>query len=76
MEAVNVEKTILVTGAAGFMGSNFVRYLFGKYPEYKIIVLDALTYAGNIENLPVNINTHAEKRIVFWYGNVKNGGAR
>ena len=73
MEAVNVEKTILVTGAAGFMGSNFVRYLFGKYPEYKIIVLDALTYAGNIENLPVNINTHAEKRIVFWYGNVKNG---
>ena len=37
-----MDKTILVTGGAGFMGSNFVRYLYGKYPEYKIVVLDAL----------------------------------
>lgn len=44
-------KTILVTGCAGFIGSNFVRYLINKYPEYKIINLDALTYAGNKENL-------------------------
>lgn len=42
---------ILVTGAAGFIGSNFVEYITKKHPEYNIIVLDKLTYAGNIENL-------------------------
>ncbi|PGC93825.1 dTDP-glucose 4,6-dehydratase [Bacillus toyonensis] len=42
---------ILVTGGAGFIGSNFVRYMVKKYPEYKIVNLDALTYAGNLENL-------------------------
>jgi dTDP-glucose 4,6-dehydratase len=40
-----------VTGGAGFIGSNFVRYMVKKYPEYKIVVLDALTYAGNRENM-------------------------
>lgn len=44
-------KTLLVTGGAGFIGSNFIRYMVNKYPEYKIINLDALTYAGNLENL-------------------------
>ena len=42
---------ILVTGGAGFIGSNFVRYMVNKYPEYNIINLDALTYCGNLENL-------------------------
>ncbi|MFH7832019.1 dTDP-glucose 4,6-dehydratase [Bacillus luti] len=42
---------ILVTGGAGFIGSNFVRYMVKKYPEYNIVNLDALTYAGNLENL-------------------------
>lgn len=42
---------ILVTGAAGFIGSNFVEYIVKKHPEYDIIVLDKLTYAGNMENL-------------------------
>lgn len=42
---------LLVTGGAGFIGSNFVIYMVNKYPEYKIINLDALTYAGNLENL-------------------------
>ena len=42
---------ILVTGGAGFIGSCFVRHILNKYPEYKGINLDALTYAGNIENL-------------------------
>ncbi len=44
-------KTILVTGGAGFIGSNFVRYLLGTEPEVHIVNLDLLTYAGNLENL-------------------------
>jgi len=44
-------KTILVTGGAGFIGSNFVKLMLEKHPEYKIINIDALTYAGNLENL-------------------------
>lgn len=42
---------ILVTGGAGFIGSNFIRYMIKKYPDYKIVNLDLLTYAGNLENL-------------------------
>lgn len=50
---------LLVTGGAGFMGSNFIRYLLNKYPEYKIINVDKLTYAGNLENLrDVKSNPH------------------
>lgn len=44
-------KTILVTGGAGFIGSNFVKFMLDKHPEYRVINLDALTYAGNLENL-------------------------
>ncbi len=44
-------KRLLVTGGAGFIGSNFVRYMLGKYPDYAITVLDKLTYAGNLANL-------------------------
>jgi len=42
---------ILITGGAGFIGSNFIRYWLGKYPSDQIINLDVLTYAGNLENL-------------------------
>ncbi len=45
------EKTILVTGGAGFIGSHVVRLFVNKYPQYRIVNLDALTYAGNLENL-------------------------
>lgn len=44
-------KTLLITGGAGFIGSHVVRLFVNKYPDYKIINLDALTYAGNLENL-------------------------
>ncbi|MCK4533693.1 dTDP-glucose 4,6-dehydratase [bacterium] len=42
---------ILVTGGAGFIGSNFIRFILNKYPDYKIINLDKLTYCGNLDNL-------------------------
>ena len=42
---------ILVTGGAGFIGGNFVQYMVNKYPEYEIVNLDLLTYAGNLETL-------------------------
>ncbi len=43
--------TILVTGGAGFIGSNFVYHMLGKYPDYKILCVDCLTYAGNMSTL-------------------------
>ena len=47
----NNSKTILVTGCAGFIGSNFVPYFLEKYPNYNLVNLDLLTYAGDLENL-------------------------
>lgn len=46
-----MQKTILITGGAGFIGSHVVRLFVRKYPQYRIVNLDALTYAGNLENL-------------------------
>jgi dTDP-glucose 4,6-dehydratase len=48
---MNTIKTIIITGGAGFIGSHVVRLFVTRYPNYKIINLDALTYAGNLENL-------------------------
>jgi len=48
---MNFEKNILITGGAGFIGNHVVRLFVNKYPAYRIINLDALTYAGNLENL-------------------------
>src|ERR1700761_1910636 len=47
----NYSKTILITGGAGFIGSNGVRLFVTKYPQYRIVNGDSLTYAGNLENL-------------------------
>jgi dTDP-glucose 4,6-dehydratase len=44
-------KNLLVTGGAGFIGSNFTRYMLARYPDYKVVVYDKLTYAGNSDNL-------------------------
>lgn len=46
-----MNKTIIITGGAGFIGSHVIRLFVTKYPDYRIINLDALTYAGNLENL-------------------------
>jgi dTDP-glucose 4,6-dehydratase len=63
-------KTILITGGAGFIGSNFVRYLYSRYPDYRLIVLDALTYAGTVRSFPEG--SLESSRFEFWYGNVMN----
>jgi dTDP-glucose 4,6-dehydratase len=60
-------KSILVTGGAGFIGSNFVRYMVNKYSDYKIVVLDALTYAGNRENLQ---DLEDKPNYEFHHGNI------
>jgi dTDP-glucose 4,6-dehydratase len=64
-------KTILVTGGAGFIGSNFVRHLYNKYKDYRLLVVDALTYAGNVQNCPEG--AMGSGRYEFWYGDVRNG---
>ena len=46
-----MKRTLLITGGAGFIGSHVVRWFVTKYPDYQIINLDKLTYAGNLENL-------------------------
>ena len=46
-----IKMTIIVTGGAGFIGSNFVFHMLNKYPDYRIVCLDCLTYAGNLSTL-------------------------
>ncbi|MBD3223952.1 MAG: dTDP-glucose 4,6-dehydratase [Caldithrix sp.] len=58
---------ILVTGGAGFIGSNFVRYMLNNYENVHIIVLDALTYAGNRENLN---DLESDPRYIFYHGDI------
>lgn len=58
---------LLVTGGAGFIGSNFIRYMLGKYSDYEIINLDKLTYAGNLENL---IDIEDDRRYTFVKGDI------
>ncbi|MDL2257466.1 GDP-mannose 4,6-dehydratase, partial [Bacteroidales bacterium OttesenSCG-928-I14] len=61
--------TYLVTGGAGFIGSNFVKYLLNKYSEIQIVVLDALTYAGNLGTLKEELK---DSRVVFVKGDIRD----
>lgn len=60
-------KNILVTGGAGFIGSNFVQYMLEKYSNYRIMNFDALTYAGNLENL---VSVEHNPQYVFVKGDI------
>ena len=62
-------KTIFITGGAGFIGSNFISYFMKKYPEYRIINFDKLTYAGNPANLYEVSNN---PRYIFIKGDICN----
>jgi dTDP-glucose 4,6-dehydratase len=62
-------ETILVTGGAGFIGSNFIRYILNQAPNVKIVNLDALTYAGNLSNLA---NLPNEDNYTFIHGDIRD----
>jgi dTDP-glucose 4,6-dehydratase len=63
-------KRVFITGAAGFIGSNVLEYLFYKYPNYSFTVLDTLTYAGNLKNFSPDIQKNP--RFTFVYGDIRN----
>jgi dTDP-glucose 4,6-dehydratase len=60
-------KNILVTGGAGFIGSNFVRYMLRQHPDYRLVVYDKLTYAGNVSSL---LDVHDDPRYRFVRGDI------
>ncbi|MDR2233025.1 MAG: GDP-mannose 4,6-dehydratase, partial [Tannerella sp.] len=60
-------KTYLITGGAGFIGANFVKYMASTYPDAQLIVLDLLTYAGNLGTLKEEIDS---KRCIFIKGDI------
>lgn len=58
---------LLITGGAGFIGSNFVHHVLNKYPDYQVVVYDKLTYAGNLENLQ---DIAGDPRYIFIQGDI------
>ena len=60
-------KNILVTGGAGFIGSNFIHYLLKRYDDINIVNIDLLTYAGNLDNL---VEISDDKRYTFVRGDI------
>ena len=60
-------KTYLVTGAAGFIGANYVKYILAKHNDIKVVILDALTYAGNLGTIAKDIDN---ERCVFIKGDI------
>ena len=61
-----MKRNIVITGGAGFIGSHVVRLFVNKYPEYHIINLDKLTYAGNLANLKDILTSTSLPTLVTW----------
>lgn len=68
--AKNSRKKLLITGGAGFIGSNFIHFIYNKYPNYMIYNLDLLTYAGNIRNLDNLKDIQSSRRYFFIKGDI------
>ncbi len=64
-------KTLLVTGGAGFIGTNFIRYVLEEMENWRVVNLDALTYAGNLTNFQ-DLSTSLENRHRFIHGDIRN----
>jgi dTDP-glucose 4,6-dehydratase len=60
-------RNLLIAGGAGFIGSNFVHYILNKHPDYRVVVYDKLTYAGNLDNLK---DLTADPRYAFVHGDI------
>ena len=60
-------KTYLVTGAAGFIGANYIKYILAKHEDIKVVILDALTYAGNLGTIAKDVDN---ERCFFIKGNI------
>ena len=60
-------KTYLVTGAAGFIGANYIKYILAKHSDVKVVILDALTYAGNLGTIAKDIDN---ERCFFIKGDI------
>ena len=63
----------MVTGGAGFIGSNFTRYILGRHPDYRVVVYDKLTYAGNLDNLQ-DVTERWPDRYTFEQGDICDPG--
>jgi dTDP-glucose 4,6-dehydratase len=64
-------RNLLITGGAGFIGSNFARHILNKYPDYRVVVYDKLTYAGNLDNLR---DVAEDSRYTFVRGDICDAG--
>src|SRR5579872_5375182 len=66
-------RTVVVTGGAGFIGSNFCRYVLDNRPDYRVVVLDALTYAGNLSTIAdIQSGPSSSGRFRFYPGKIQD----